>query len=181
MGKSNNATKPCFFKFSPLLDPVRYMVGKYEITTDLLTLPTLSNNICHKKIIDTNNSAYVDGFFSYLTSQLLHSERFCHGLDFYGSFIGVKKQFKYDIFDDLEYLNESKFFHNNKGKIFHLNGLEEDIFTNKDSRGERTKLKLSDSICNISVSSFKSKEFDKVFSNNETNDQNSKEKASVNR
>jgi len=162
---SNNQKKMCFFKFSPLLDPVRYMVGKYTITDNLLNLPKLSNNNCHKKTEDNNNSAYVDAFFSYLTSQLLHTCRFCHGLDFFGSFIGVKKKFKYNVFDDLEYLSQSKFFHSNAGSLFHLNGLDADLFTCDESRRERPALKLGECIQESSFSTLNKSVFDTVFIN----------------
>ena len=41
--KENKVTRPSFFKFSPLLDPIKYMVGKYEnITKDMrIALPKL--------------------------------------------------------------------------------------------------------------------------------------------
>ena len=47
---------PVFIKYSPLLDPVRYMVGKYESHKDILTvLPSLENNLTYSKIKDSNN------------------------------------------------------------------------------------------------------------------------------
>ena len=66
-----------FFKFSPLLDPIRYMLGKYNTLTDekQQLLPKLKNNKCHSKLIDPNNSAYVDSFFSFLSSKLLHQHK----------------------------------------------------------------------------------------------------------
>ena len=41
------------------------MVGKYKnITKEKLTsLPQLTNNNVHAKVLDKNNSAYVDSFF----------------------------------------------------------------------------------------------------------------------
>ena len=38
------------------------MVGKYKDLgeTKKTTLPELNENICHKKVLDPNNSAYVD-------------------------------------------------------------------------------------------------------------------------
>ena len=52
-----------FFKFSPLIDPVKYIVGKYDKANDVKSvLPKLSDNTCLKKVLDQNNSAYVDGF-----------------------------------------------------------------------------------------------------------------------
>ena len=85
-----------FFKMAPLLDPYKYLTGKYDITdSKLFTLPKLNSNQneCHDKFIDTNNSAYVDGLFLYFTSNLLHNFNFIHGVDYYGSFLGIKNNF----------------------------------------------------------------------------------------
>lgn len=81
--------KPSFVKFSPLLDPVKYMIGKYNVESDALrTLPSAikNNEDVFPKLVDHNNSAYIDCFFSFLTSQLLEHHGIIHGLDFYGSF-----------------------------------------------------------------------------------------------
>ena len=86
--KSNIETESnVFFKLSPLLDPIKYAVGKYDINdSNLLELPNISKLNSHAKVRDMNNSAYVDGFFSYLSSKLLNKYNFVHGLNFYGSF-----------------------------------------------------------------------------------------------
>ena len=112
--------KQIFFKYSPLLDPLKYMIGKFEsYDGNIFQLPNKNNN-CHKKILDTNNSAYVDGFFSYLTSNLLNDNSFLHGIDFHGLFLGIKNDFKASVTDELEILNDSDFFHKNKNNIFHI-------------------------------------------------------------
>ena len=82
------------------------MVGKYENTEKSIieTLPKLNNNDCLEKVLDKNNSAYVDGFFSYLTSQLFHNNHFTHGIDFYGTFTAIQNNYICDIVEDLEYL-----------------------------------------------------------------------------
>lgn len=55
-----------FFKFSPLLDPIKYMVGKYDISdSSILSLPLFENTNSHLKIHDNNNSSYTDGFFTF--------------------------------------------------------------------------------------------------------------------
>ena len=61
------------------------MIGKYgSLSEDVKTsLPKLQDNTCHAKVLDPNNSAYVDGFFTYLTSNLLHTHNFIHGVDFF--------------------------------------------------------------------------------------------------
>ena len=159
-----------FFKFSPLIDPVKYIVGKYDRAKDMKSvLPKLSNNICLKKVLDDNNSAYVDGFFSYLTSNLLHHHKYIHGLDFYGSFLGVKKNFKINVFDDLEYLNDSEYFHKNKDVLFTMDDINSDIFFDGDTRNYKTKLKIDKNISNKSIYSLNNEDFDNLFVEEQSN------------
>ena len=40
-----------------------------------------------------------------------------NSIDYYGAFIGRQEKFLYNIADDLEYLNSSDYFHNNKGNF----------------------------------------------------------------
>jgi hypothetical protein len=126
---NNKYTKEVFIKYSPLIDPVKYMIGKYENNYNILELPKFIDNTNlesgsaeyinnYKKILDPNNSAYIDGFFSYLSSCLLHKFNFTNGLDYYGAFLGIKNKFRYNATEDLEYLNESEFFHKHKTSLF---------------------------------------------------------------
>ena len=62
----------------------------------------------HPKITDPNNSSFIDGFFSFLSSKALHEHQFIHGLDYYGSFLGIKKEYKINIIDDIDYLINRK-------------------------------------------------------------------------
>lgn len=44
-------SKPVFIKFSPLLDPVKYMIGKYSTEDNSIrTLPSIMDNACHCKL-----------------------------------------------------------------------------------------------------------------------------------
>ena len=61
--KSGKKPQKVFFKFSPLLDPVKYLSGKYK-DVDISKLPLFENNTCNEKLFDPNNCAYIDGFFS---------------------------------------------------------------------------------------------------------------------
>ena len=136
---------PVFFKFSPLLDPIKYLAGSYETQNKaLLQLPELHSlpipsssnsnsdktdkteekHYCHSKVLDPNNSAYVDGFFSYLSSQLLHAHDFIHGIDFYGSYLAIQKDFTVNIFDDQEYLMKNDFFKDKNGQLFYYDEAE---------------------------------------------------------
>lgn len=127
-----------FFKYSPLLDPIKYLQGKYE-TLNALHLPSFfplaDASAASPKINDPNNSAYVDSFFTYLTSKLLHTHAFLHGIDFYGSFIGIKHDYKCDVQDDIDYLYDSTFFHKNNEVLYSIENsdIAAHIF-NKDSR-----------------------------------------------
>ena len=114
-------TRKTYFKFSPLLDPSKYLLGKYDITDqNLFNLPSFDKSLCFPKVNDYNNAAYVDSFFTYLSSKLLHDHEFIHGLDFYGSFLAIKQDFRYNITDDLEYLEESNFFRKNDKILYEL-------------------------------------------------------------
>ena len=139
--KRNNAKY--FFKLSPLLDPTKYMIGKYDLSnTNLLKLPSLTDDLSHPKVRDPNNSAYIDSFFTYLTSQLLHKHAFIHGVDFFGSFLAIKNNYAVNISDDIDYLNESPFFHKNKGSLFTIDNTFQMDFLNYDTRNYKKKLKL---------------------------------------
>ena len=147
--EKDNSTKKfnSFFKFSPLLDPVKFMVGKYKDMKEdeVCALPRITENTCCKKVLDSNNSAYVDSFFSYLTSKLANECGFIHGTNFYGSFLAVQTEFKLNVYDDLEYLYESDFFHKQKDIIYKLDDIDEDKLLFSDTRNYRKKLNLVNS------------------------------------
>ncbi len=158
-----------FFKFSPLLDPIKFMIGKYgSLSEDIKTsLPKLQENTCHAKVLDPNNSAYVDSFFTYLTSNLLHTHNFIHGVDFFGSFLGIHKQFEVDILDDIEYLNDSTFFHENKNKAFTVDVSHEDLFLEANTRNYRKKLKIETDVINGDILELNDELFEGMFIENE--------------
>tara|TARA_B100000927_G_scaffold291697_1_gene295820 strand:+ start:7192 stop:8916 length:1725 start_codon:yes stop_codon:yes gene_type:complete len=175
---SNKIKTETFLKFSPLLDPIKYMSGKYKDITEekKCTLPTLTNkDMCLKKYVDVNNSAYVDSFFTYLTSKMLNEKKFIHGIDFYGSFLSLKKEFNVDIYDDLEFLDESEYFHENKNKIFKISNDCEDMFFESNTRNYRKKIKISDydiedNSCNNIFSDLDIGIFNDVFVDNSSNE-----------
>jgi len=105
-----------FFKYSPLLDPNRYMSGGYEGET--LDLPSFEGT-CYAKLREANNSSYVDGFFSFLSSRLRDSNpTFVHGVEYYGTYLGVKTEFTYNLED--EYILETSFFKKNTPALFEV-------------------------------------------------------------
>lgn len=126
----NTINVPMFVKYSPLLDPIRYLSGKYEPTataTATATTPASKSSLpkydstpdtCEEKMLNTNNSSYVDGFFSYLTSCALHTHGVVHGLDYYGSYLCKQREFSTNVFDDIDYLADCSFFNTYENERF---------------------------------------------------------------
>ena len=158
--------KEVFFKMAPLLDPYKYLIGKYNIEdTTLFNLPSFNSDKTntHSKILDLNNSAYVDGFFVFLISQLMYENNFCHGLDYYGSFMAVKNNFVINVFDDIDYLNNSDFFNKNKNILFKIEDYEHLCNNNK----LKPLVIHNSSVKTInSITSFNEEMFENIFENN---------------
>jgi hypothetical protein len=163
---TNKIKTQTFFKFSPLIDPVKYISGKYKDLDDnkKTKLPDFKNNEdCLKKYLEPNNSAYVDSFFTYLTSKMLNEKKFIHGVDFYGSFLSIKETLDIDIYDDLEFLDESEYFHENKNKLFQISKKYDDIFFESTTRNYRKKIKILDDISNNLSTNLNNDMFKDVF------------------
>jgi hypothetical protein len=158
-----------FFKMAPLLDPYKYLVGKYNVKDpNLFNLPTLNstNADTHSKFLDMNNSAYVDGLFLFLTNSLIHEYKFINGVDYYGSFLALKNDFKLNIFDDIDYLNDSEFFNKHKNILYTVDDYDH-LFKPEEKKLKPIKIEYDSSPeLNISLNSFET--FDDLF--NDTND-----------
>ena len=144
---NNSIDTKIFFKYSPLIDPIKFMTGKYDNSYNILKLPKIKNDKdVIEKILDKNNSAYSDSFFSFLSSLLLNKFNFLNGIDFYGSFLGIKNNFIVNIEDDLEYLDDSDFFHKYNNKLFNI--LDNDNCKNYFNNTKKNKqaLKIDNSI-----------------------------------
>jgi len=144
---SNNIlhSTPVFIKYSPLLDPIRYMIGKYENDGDNIYKLPQNNSVRaeNPKINDHNNAAYTDSFFYFLTSKTLHTYDFIHGIDFYGSFLGIQDKYKMNVADDLEYLITSPYFNENIDTLFSICNHDKSSYYADSSRRNRSKLRIS--------------------------------------
>ena len=132
---------PIHIKYAPLLDPIHYLIGKYEKDrTRLRNLPKFNiETNAIPKITSVYNTAYIDCFFSYLSSQLLNQYEFKNGIDFYGSFIGIQKKFKMDITEDYEYLLKSDFFHSQQHKLYEI---DMDMYLDSSNNTENSKQEI---------------------------------------
>ena len=110
-----------YCKYSALLDPFKYMIGKYNIDDNLYNLPSIDDSITvHSKLNSIHNSSYVDSFFVYLTHHLLNKHNFIHGLQFYGNYLGIKEDLALDVLDDIDYITKYHFFNKNKNVLFDI-------------------------------------------------------------
>ena len=142
--KDENEKKTVMFcKFSPLIDPVKYMMGKYE-NININTMPNIMNNEgVHEKLLNENNCAYIDGLFTYFSSKLLNIN-FQHAIEYYGSFLGNKQNYYYNVSDDLEYISNSSYFYDNLNKLYKIeNPGYEDEAINHSCKNKKS-LKISD-------------------------------------
>ena len=121
--KANRIPQCMFIKSAPLIDPIHYLIGKYvDDDRKWLNLPQPDSTDCTvmRKLLNRNNTSYIDMFFNFLSSQLLSKHEFIHGIQFYGSFLGIQKKFVFNAYDDIEYLQESDFFLDNAGKLYEI-------------------------------------------------------------
>ena len=155
--------KEVFFKMAPLLDPYKYMIGKYDVSNSkLFNLPKIDSTTedCNIKLLDHNNSAYVDGMFLFLSSCLRDNYKFINGVDYYGSFLAIKNDFKLNVFDDIEYLNNSEFFNNNKNKLFKIDNYD---FLFDESCGKLEPITIGNNISLNSAKSVNNDLFEDIF------------------
>ena len=127
--KTNNVqTTQIFIKEAPLIDPFKFITGKYKNTLSCINnLPSFTytplektnSNYIIPKVLNTQNSAYVDGLFNYING-CLQNEGFIHGISFYGSYISLKQNYSFNIADDFEYLMHSSYFKKNNGLLFNI-------------------------------------------------------------
>ncbi len=168
-GEQEITNKNVFFKFSPLLDPFKYLAGKYEVNENLFNLPKFGSNNGHHKVFRYNNTAYVDSFFTYLTSQLFNKFNFIHGLDFYGSFLGIKKEYQVDICEDVDMIGNSDFFYENKNLYKFLNLNHENLF-NQDSRRNKKLLNIGEELVDECILGLKELNVENLEILNDLND-----------
>ena len=155
----NNSTElnepaDIFFKFAPLLDPTRYMIGKYnDFSNNITNLPKVNDNNSLEKYRSIHNASYIDNFACFLLGKLLNQHKFIHGLEYYGSFLSIQNKYKIDVVDELEYLYESDFFKNNINKLFYIDDQNNDpmSFLNYGSRCNKPTLNISDDHHNITI------------------------------
>ena len=173
--------KDIFFKMAPLLDPFKFLIGKYNASDEsIFNLPNINSdeNNCNPKFLDLNNSAYVDGLFLFLSSNLIHHYNFNHGVDYYGSFLAIKNDFILNVYDDIDYLKNSDYFNKNKNILFKIDNYEHLFqFQNENAKLKPIKIEHNSSEkSNLSIKSLNDDMFEDIFNNDTDNDTDNENK-----
>jgi hypothetical protein len=119
----------CFKKYIPLVDYVKYLIGKYK--GDILVLPSETlqpTDLFQEAIQSCHNYAYVDSIFYYMTS-LLQDLGFIHGIKVYDSYICLQKNVEINVADDFEYICDSNYFNDKLNQLFYFK--DETVFAKK--------------------------------------------------
>jgi hypothetical protein len=179
--------KQIFFKYAPLLDPCHYMIGKYKHDLHLKELPYYNNDNLHYKINSVHNASYVDNMCCVLINKLKEHYNFFNSVEYYGSYIGIQKQYRINVNDDIDYLQSYDFFENGLGKLFNTNIFDKDTYaqyTNNNSLKNKPSLNIEDDNVTIEVETL---EIDETLNNEKTaldlvyeNDVNDQESVSDN-
>ena len=141
--------KDVFIKYTPLLDPIRYMVGKYKPP---IVIPSCKEDLEKSDILDNvksiHNIAYVESMFYMLSNILVDKYKFPHAVALYDSYLAKKKTYILDITDDLDYLEESDYFHKQHDKLFRIQNYSMLFdFNSSDSRKCKKSIVISDELC----------------------------------
>ena len=131
---NNTINTQCFLKYIPIYDVFSYLSGKVDVSG--IDLPTyemnLVDNWCYPK---DRSTSYTDSFFYYLSSMLKNYHDFPHGIDYYGTYLGNKHGFLYNVMDEIDILQENSHFVKNMNKDFSF--VDENIFFSQTRKNKQ--------------------------------------------
>ena len=142
IGKLNfqSSEKPYFVKFCPLVDPIKYITNSYTeqkviTNTNDIDLEYVYNHeyvlpLHNDKTFEENmkklkhtvnypmNCAYIDTMFMHLSNLLQNEINFQHGIHVYDSYTSIKYDYRIDIGDSLECIDQNKGMYKNVKQEF---------------------------------------------------------------
>lgn len=115
-----------FCKITHLLDAFKMIQGNYPMAQHpALPSPGRKSAKVYSKIHDPHNQAYVDAVACYMLSKFREGDHSPHFSLFYGAYLGVAKNYYYNITEDFSDMRfESWFWRKRAEKIFTLVGFE---------------------------------------------------------
>lgn len=112
------AEKQIYLKTIHLLDPFMYLNGEYEDElVNPMELPEVGaiDNSRRRKLLDSNNKAYVDVTASSILSRLRENGLIQHAVHIYGAVCGVQDSYLYDITEEYDTLRNKTWFWGSAG------------------------------------------------------------------
>jgi hypothetical protein len=105
-----------------LVEPLNYLEGDYVLPVDG-ALPASRGpwQRTLRKINDPYNEAYTDAVFACMASRLVETKRSPHWCRYYGTVNGRVAEYRYNITDDMEDIEDEKWFHDGlKNELFSI-------------------------------------------------------------
>jgi hypothetical protein len=117
--------KDVFFKISSILCPLTYIKNEYSENSNV-NMPHIRKYVSkrHNKILDKNNTTYIDSFCSYMFSKLVEND-ICTGFPlYYGNYIGIAGTYMCNMTEEYENYKDDKWFKNSLNKKFKLHMID---------------------------------------------------------
>ena len=131
---SKEKVTPVFIKHSPLLNPFNYLTGVLQ-NTNFTGLPSFPKTVeLLPKLESINNAAYTESLFVFLSSKLMLHANFLNGVEYYGSYLGLKENYSFDVYEDLEYLVNCPFFEKEKNVSFAIEDYADVFWSGENAR-----------------------------------------------
>lgn len=125
-------TKPAFLKVTHLLDPIRWMKGKYSLPKHN-GLPWVNKTwaTAWTKLQDSWNQAYVETIASYAVGRMRDAGVSPHFNEFYGAFCARADIYRYNLTEDFGSYRNARWFwsgrNNNYFKIHVMNPVDPSV------------------------------------------------------
>ena len=126
-----------FFKTTSILNPLSFIKNEYSENIKI-DLPFSKKYILKrsKKILNKNNSAYIDAFCTYLLSKLVEDDMCPNFPLYYGNYIGISKTHYCDLTEEYELYKDQKWFkkniENKKFEVILVNESNNEIIQKKE-------------------------------------------------
>jgi len=100
-----------FFKINSILNPISFIMNKYS-NEENISLPFYKKYHMNRinKLLNKNNSAYIDSFCTFVCSKLVDNNLCPNFPKYFGSYCGIMDEYWFDMTDEYEIYNEKDWF-----------------------------------------------------------------------
>jgi hypothetical protein len=116
-GAEDIGTRGAFLKVTHLLDPIRWMKGRYSLPQNTgLPWHTRTWFTAMNKLQNPDNQAYVEAMASYALGRLREEGVSPHFNEFYGAFCARAETYRYNLTDEYQSFRNTRWFWNGQKK-----------------------------------------------------------------